>query len=238
MMRSGILLAVLALTACGRGDSRGATDSARGEVAAADTGMAGMDHSKMAGMGGTTSTAADSGMAGMDHSKMPGMGATKAGGTGTMAGMDHSKMPGMTTTKGSAGGGAMAGMDHSKMPGMGATKAAAGNMAGMDHSRMAMPTSPAASRRASTPAMDHATMPGMNMPSGDARRRTTAAPMDHASMPGMTTAPVSAADVKLDQLLAGLLRDTIVRARIQTDTALKRRWDEAARRTLLLTDPQ
>ncbi|WP_324734314.1 copper resistance system multicopper oxidase [Pseudomonas paeninsulae] len=56
-------------------------------------GMAGMDHSKMAGMDD---------MAGMDHSKMAGM--------GDMAGMDHSKMAGM---------GDMAGMDHSKMAGMG-----------------------------------------------------------------------------------------------------------------------
>jgi hypothetical protein len=123
------------------------------------------------------------------------------------------------------------------MPGMGATKAVGGgNMAGMDHSRMAMPTPPSGARRTAQPAMDHANMPGMNMPAG--ARRTTEAPMDHANMSGMTTAPLSAADVKLDQLLAGLLRDTIVRARIQTDTALKRRWDEAARRTLLLNDPQ
>ncbi|WP_324733791.1 copper resistance system multicopper oxidase [Pseudomonas paeninsulae] len=75
-------------------------------------GMAGMDHSKMAGMGD---------MAGMDHSKMAGMDHSKMAGMGDMAGMDHSKMAGM---------GDMAGMDHSKMAGM-------GDMAGMDHSKMA-----------------------------------------------------------------------------------------------------
>ncbi|WP_079201821.1 copper resistance system multicopper oxidase [Pseudomonas sp. CC6-YY-74] len=80
--------------------------------------MAGMDHSKMAGMDD---------MAGMDHSKMAGtddmagMDHSKMAGMGDMAGMDHSKMAGM---------GDMAGMDHSKMAGM-------GDMAGMDHSKMA-----------------------------------------------------------------------------------------------------
>lgn len=57
-------------------------------------------------------------------------------------------------------------------------------------------------------------------------------------MPGMTAAPLSAADMKLDELVARLLADSVVRSRIQTDTALKRRWDEAARRTLLLNNPR
>jgi FtsP/CotA-like multicopper oxidase with cupredoxin domain len=79
-------------------------------------GMAGMDHSKMAGMGG---------MAGMDHSKMAGMGDmagmdhSKMAGMGDMAGMDHSKMAGM---------GDMAGMDHSKMAGMGGMAGMSGQM--------------------------------------------------------------------------------------------------------------
>ena len=60
-------------------------------------------------------------MAGMDHSKMAGMkpakGAPPAG--GSMAGMDHSNMAGMKPAKGAApAGGSMAGMDHSNMPGM------------------------------------------------------------------------------------------------------------------------
>ncbi|OAK65430.1 copper oxidase [Pseudomonas putida] len=62
--------------------------------------MAGMDHSKMAGM--------DHGsMAGMDHSKMAGMD------HGSMAGMDHSKMAGMDH-------GNMTGMDQSNMAASGA----------------------------------------------------------------------------------------------------------------------
>lgn len=81
-------------------------------------------------------------------------------------------------------------------------------------------------------------MPGMNMPAAGAQMRSAAAPVDHASMPGMTAAPLSAADRKLDELVARLLGDSVVRSRIQTDTALKRRWDDAARRTLLLNNPR
>jgi CopA family copper-resistance protein len=85
-------------------------------------GMAGMDHSKMAGMGDK---------AGMDHSKMAGMGDmagmdhSKMAGMGDMAGMDHSKMAGM---------GDKAGMDHSKMAGM-------AGMAGMSGQMQAHPAS-------------------------------------------------------------------------------------------------
>src|SRR2546428_4465765 len=74
-----------------------------------------------------------SSMAGMDHSRMPGMGtapgarpAARAG--SGMAGMDHSRMPGMGTTPGARpaarAGSSMAGMDHSRMPGMGAAPGA------------------------------------------------------------------------------------------------------------------
>ena len=187
------LLTLLAMAAC-TGDSRTPkADSARGEVsAAADTGMAGMDHSKMPGM--ATKTAPANAMAGMDHSKMPGMAKTPAPGN-AMAGMDHSKMPSMAAKTAPAN--AMAGMDHSRMPGMATNTAPANAMAGMDHS----------------------TMPGMSGVSGAA------------------TPPATAADEKLDRLVAGLLSDSIVRQRIQTDTALRRRWDEAARRTLLPSRP-
>jgi len=74
------------------------------------------------------------GMAGMDHSTMAGMDA--AGMQGDMAGMDHSKMAGMD-----AGGmqGDMAGMDHSKMAGMGSADTT--GMAGMGAAMQSHPAS-------------------------------------------------------------------------------------------------
>ena len=195
-VRSWLVLSlIIGLTACRGSERAPASESARGEVSApTDTGMAGMDHSKMPGMSPDTATS----MAGMDHSKMPGM-ATKTAPANTMAGMDHSKMPGMATKTAPAN--AMAGMDHSKMPGMAtqttAKSAAPSAMAGMDHSNM----------------------PGMTGTS-------------NAAMPAAT-----AADAKLDLFVATLLNDPMVRQRIQSDTALRRRWDEAARRTLLPSRP-
>jgi uncharacterized protein involved in copper resistance len=130
-----------------------------------------------------------------------------------MAGMDHSKMPGMSSPDTST---PMAGMDHSKMPGMGTRTAPARTMAGMDHSKMTGMATKTASPNAMA-GMDHSNMPGM---------------------PGMPSAsPTTAADAKLDRLVATLLNDPIVRQRIQSDSALRRRWDEAARRTLLPTSP-
>ena len=189
-MRHGLIVSLLAaLTACGGGDRTPASESARGEVTrAADTEMAGMDHSKMPGMNPDTATP----MAGMDHSKMPDM-ATKTAPANAMAGMDHSKMPGMGTKTAPAS--AMAGMDHSKMAGMGTKTAPANAMKGMDHSNM----------------------PGMS---------------SAATVPTAT-----AADANLDRLVATLLNDSVVRQRIQNDTVLRRRWDEAARRTLLPNRP-
>lgn len=219
MSRSiGFLMAAV-VVACGGTDRRqAATDSARGDVAAgADTGMAGMDHSKMPGMAGSTAM----GMEGMDHSKMPGM-AAPAPGSGSSARVDHSTMPGMGTAPASPDRPArsMAGMDHSNMPGMGASE------------------SP---RRTANPmaGMDHANMPGMGPPS---RTATPSMPsMDHPNMPGMTggmSTPVTAAELKLDTLVAALLNDPVVRQRIQTDSSLKRRWDSAAKQTILLTRPR
>ena len=197
-MRRWIALSVIiALTACGGGERTPASDSARGEVSSpADTGMAGMDHSKMPGMSPDTGAP----MAGMDHSKMTGM-ATKTAPANTMAGMDHSNMPGMSTKAARTNTGGMAGMDHSKMPGM-ATKTAV---------KTAAPTAMAG--------MDHSNMPGMT---GTSNAGTTAA---------------TAADAKLDLFVATLLNDPMVRQRIQRDTALRRRWDEAARRTILPSRP-
>lgn len=216
MYRTLLLISAAALAGCGDGDRRATPESARGDVTSrADTGMSGMDHSKMPGMADSAAGAAG-GMAGMDHSKMPGMGG-RAGGGDTTAAVDHSKMPGMGG--GARGGNAMGGMDHANMPGMTRTPAAGG--------------------RAPMAAMDHANMPGMNRP---AARATAPAQMDHANMPGMampapTAALLSAGDVKLDSLLNALLNDSVVRQRIQSDTSLKRRWDEAAKQTILLNRP-
>ncbi|WP_178122644.1 multicopper oxidase domain-containing protein, partial [Pseudomonas izuensis] len=93
------------------------------------SGMASMDHSKMAGMGQGDM----SGMASMDHSKMTGM---DQGDMSGMASMDHSKMTGMDQS----GMSGMAGMDHSKMAGMdhGEMSGMAGmaGMGGMDGMEM------------------------------------------------------------------------------------------------------
>ena len=177
-------------------------------------GMAGMDHSQMgAAAANATTPGADSGagsMAGMDHSQMA-MPAQSPAGTSAAA----------TNGAPAAGAsGSMAGMDHSKMQ-MGGTAApaaerargtatpAAGGMAGMDHSQMPMGTNRAQ----------------------NATARTTAPPVtaqDRAR---------AAADEKLQQLIAGLVKDSVVRARIQADTALRRRWADTSLRRIL-TSPQ
>lgn len=177
------------------------------------------------------------GMAGMDHSQMGAAAANASApgadsGVGSMAGMDHSQMPmpaqspagsPATTTNGATGAdasGSMAGMDHSMMQ-MGGTAApaagrargigtsAAGGMAGMDHSQMPMGTSRAPS--AAGPA---------------AAPRVTAQDRARAD-----------ADEKLQRLIAGLVKDSVVRARIQADTALRRRWADTSLRRIL-TSPQ
>lgn len=234
MYRTLLLISATAIAACGRSERAATADSARGDVTSAvDTGMAGMDHSKMPGMADTTAgVTGDTGaMAGMDHANMPGMaaptGAAKgASKSGAMAGMDHSKMPGMAVPSRNATPNtkAMAGIDHANMPGMNRTSGA--------QSRGSTP------RQAPMANMDHANMPGMRP-----TRAAASAPaqMDHANMPGMTmpaTPPVTTADLKLDSLLNALLNDAVVRQRIQSDTSLKRRWDQAARRTILLDRPE
>ena len=185
-------------------------------MGADSTSMAGMDHSQMqmGAAGPTASTpAADSsagGMAGMDHSQMPMPGQPAAQGTGA------SRPPA------AAAGNSMAGMDHSQMQ-MGGTPAAAagrgrgtgsgtpaatGGMAGMDHSQMPMGTNRAQNAgRAAAPA---------------------ATAQDRAR---------AAADEKLQQLIAGLVKDSVVRARIQADTALRRRWADTSLRRILISPP-
>jgi uncharacterized protein involved in copper resistance len=152
-------------------------------------------------------SAGDHGMAGMNHGAAP---AGPAGST-PMQGMDH---------------GAMAGMDHSRMGGMRHDQTPHGQTAqtrGMDHSSM--------------PGMQHG---AMNVPGGDGMRRDGAMPgMDHSRMDGMEQ---SAAGVRWDDagmeklrlLVAELVRDPSVQARIQADSVLRRRWeDEGVRRVLL-----
>lgn len=179
-------------------------------------GMAGMDHSQMGAGANPTTPATDSAagsMAGMDHSQMamPGQAPATSAATGT------SRAPAAAT------GGGMAGMDHSKMqmggtpaPAAGrgrgtgtGTPAATGGMAGMDHSQMPMGTNRAQNAgRAAAPA---------------------ATAQDRAR---------AAADEKLQLLIAGLVKDSVVRARIQADTALRRRWADTSLRRILISPPQ
>lgn len=78
------------------------------------SGMAGMDHSKMAGA--AANTVSDTSMAGMDHSKMPGMSpATSQRATAAPMPMDHANMPGMPSAAARTTAAPMAGMDHSQM---------------------------------------------------------------------------------------------------------------------------
>lgn len=79
--------------------------------------------------------------------------------------------------------------------------------------------------------MDHSQMPmGTNRPQaaagGNTAPRVTA--QDQAR---------AAADDKLQQLIAGLVKDSVVRARIQADTALRRRWADTSLRRILINPP-
>lgn len=149
---------------------------------------------------------------------------------------------------------AMAGMDHSKMdmgtPSTASRSAATGSaMAGMDHSTMAMPTPPSGSTpRRATPAgaggmagMDHSTMqmgtprPAVR-PSSAPRAGATQA-MDHSTMPGMQATPPNPIDQKVQQLIAQLVQDSVVRSRIQSDTVLRNRWQDPDVRRILLGRP-
>jgi hypothetical protein len=127
-------------------------------------------------------------------------------------------------------------MDRSNMPGMQTAGGAAADMGGMDHSRMEAAgdrnraATPAATRMAET---DHRSMNMSGQP-------TTMQGMDHAGMSGMQSgaaAGLPADDAgmeKLRALVAELVQDPVVQARIQADSALRQRWaDEGVRRVLL-----
>ena len=79
--------------------------------------------------------------------------------------------------------------------------------------------------------MDHSQMPMGTNRAENATPRTTA--------PRVTAQDRAraAADEKLQQLIAGLVKDSVVRARIQADTALRRRWADTSLQRIL-TSPQ
>lgn len=176
-------------------------------------------------------------MPGMDHDSMPGMN------HGDMPGMDHDTMSGsggagaMNHGGTPAAAGGMAGMDHSRMPGMDGrpnemarSAGGTGSMAGMGHSGMAMAAPGTPKPPQGMAGMDHG---GMNMP-------RPMQGMDHANMPGMQTGAAAGTPTddagmeKLRALIAELVRDPEVQARIEADTALRRRWaDEGVRRILV-----
>lgn len=226
-MRTSILIVLLAALGCSEKGSE--SDTARvSDTPRSDTAMAGMDHSKMGGgMAASDTLRGDTAMAGMDHSKPAGA-SPSTGERDPVAGMDHSRMPGMA---GPAGSG-----DRSRMPGMATPAPSAAGMAGMDHSQMgatgAAPSTARASSAGRAPAVDHTNMPGMS------NSRTSNMP-GMANMPGMgnaspnTARTPAAGDVKLDRLLTELLKDPVVQQRVRSDSTLRNRWDEAARRTIL-----
>lgn len=158
---------------------------------------------------------------------------------------DMSTMPPGPDTAG------MAGMDHSQMASENA-RSAAQSMAGMDHSQMNMPSGrPAATSRSAIGMQNH------NMPMGN--QSQPSARDAHAGMtmtPGMTAQPVSpdphagmdmdpvdqpvpddVAMEKLRALVAELVRDPEVQARIQADPALRALWEDLGVRQYLLKRP-
>ncbi|MEX2284126.1 MAG: hypothetical protein WEE89_16690 [Gemmatimonadota bacterium] len=143
------------------------------------------------------------------------------------ASMDHGNMA--ARPGGAAATPAMPGMDHSRMP-MPAARGT-GNMAGMDHTRI--PTRPTAARPSANDmsAMDHAQMARQNTPAqlpppSNAARQTMPG-MDHAAMGRVATGSTTSEDAafeKLRLLVAELMRDPAIQARIQNDTVLRRLW--------------
>lgn len=147
----------------------------------------------------------------------------------------------------------MAGMDHSAMTAGQPAGQGAAAMSGMDHSRMDMAnTRPNASGRAA------AAMPDHNMPMGN--RSQSSARDPHAGMamtPGLSAQPAPPEphagmnmaepaeellpdDVgmeKLRALIAELVRDPEVLARIQADPALRELWQDPGVRQYLLKRP-
>ena len=207
-----------------RTDETAQRDTAAGAAPADTAGMAGMDHSKMdMGTGATADSAVP---AAADPARVPGgrQPAAQTAPVDPMAGMDHSKMampsPAPATTPGAA---------RTANPGpAGRSTASSGAtaMAGMDHSKMGMgstapaPRAPTA-RAGEMAGMDHSRMtPGPGTPRGSA-----------------ATPRVTPGDEKLQRLVAALLQDSVVRQRVQADTALRRQWADTTLRRVLINPP-
>lgn len=183
----------------------------------------------MAGMNADSVTSAGNAMPGMDHSQMGGMpGAVAQANAGAV---DHSGMPGMSvaTTQSSTGA-----VDHSRMPGMPGAGAQPGGVAA-DHA--GMPGMPGDRSQPGAVVADHAQMPGMPQ----ARQQPTGA-MEHAQaaeisnvQPRADALPTDDAGAqKLLVMVARLVQDPVVQARIQSDPDLRERWtDEGVRRAVL-----
>lgn len=217
--------------------------SAMTDSSADTTAMAGMDHSQMPGMQSSANSAGMQGgqtggsMAGMDHSQM---GKTAAGRQQPMAGMDHSQMRNMPAR----GRQSMAGMDHSQMQ----NNAARGQqpMAGMDHSQM---QNAPGTRQQPMAGMDHSRM-NMQPNTGAATQMQHQMPIPQAQAGrtnppgGMQMAPPAdppepedAALEKIRAVVAELVRDPRIQARIQSDTALRRLWQDPGVQQYLMKRP-
>lgn len=220
-----VLMVALILAACSRGAEE---DTER--TAARDTAVP-----EAHDMSAMTDSAADTtSMSGMDHSQMPGMQPTggmtgmQRGGQatgGAMAGMDHSQMPNMP----SRGRQAMAGMDHAQM--QNAPARGQQPMPGMDHARMNMPTTPTPTPMQQQMPMQHQ-MPMQQQP--QAARPPAGMQM---APPADPPAPEDAALEKIRALIAELVRDPRIQARIQADTALRRLWQDAGVQQYLMKRP-
>ncbi len=284
---SRVILAAVLVAGCSRGDSsadrtaQSAQQVAAPQAAATPTpdtagehaahGMAGMDHSQMAGAGSPGAP----GGAQMDHSAHTGM--QHGAGTSTGPAVDHGRMPGMDHrgTGGmqhQAGGAGAQRTDHTQMQ---HARTQGGQQGQMQHGRTQAAGGGHAGHGATparTTAMNHANMPGMqhgtatgthgvqhggaSTPRHEGMQHGAAAPgaprMDHSRMQGMdhsrmgagTTqgAPRAQADdagmEKLRMLVAELVQDSVIQARIQANPELRRRWENEGVRRVLLNPAQ
>lgn len=217
-----IALALLA-AACTRGsepDTKklAATDSAKAPV---------HDMSAMPDTTPDTSAMGEMAQMGeMQHGQMAGMrdvNTKQGGGGGSMGGMDHSKMQQNTAVRGQP---SMPGMNHPKM-----SRNAPGTkqqpMAGMDHPAMNMHPATGGSMQMQHQMPMHEMRPGQaNPPAGM-----------QMPPPEQLAAPDDAAMEKLRAIVAELLRDPKILARIEADTALKRRWQDPRIQQYLMKRP-
>jgi hypothetical protein len=235
-----VVIAAVLAAACSQekpsGEDTSARDTAPNAGAAHDmsnmpaasdtTDMAGMDHSAMsrAQTEGTTQPMPAAGeMAGMDHSQMRGRNAR----SGSMAGRDHSAM-----TRRDAGSHSMAGMDHSQMNMASAQRSASSRSAtGLQNHNMPM------GNQAQQSARDpHA---GMIMTPGISAQPAPPDPHEGMEMEGTGKEPLpdDVAMEKLRALVAELVRDPKVQARIQADPTLRVLWQDPGVRQYLLKRP-